>query len=114
MPPYAMPQQMGPMPEPGAPAGPTGPTGPTTPPSPQGLLGAGAATTSPSPVSPEQQSEALMAQFRDISGQIQAIARQYPAAAQDLAVCNDSLINAMTKVLAGMGAEPQSAPPALM
>jgi hypothetical protein len=109
-----MPTQMGPIPEQGQP-GATGPTGPTAPPSPQGLLGEGAASAvTPSPTSPEQQSEALMAQFRDLSSQIQSIARQYPAAAQDLAVCNDSLINAMTKVLSGMSAEPQSAPPVLM
>lgn len=111
--PYPMPTQMGPMPEQGGAPAPTGPTGPTAPPSAQSLLGSGAGTT-PSPTSPEQQSEALLAQFREISSQIQAIARQYPAASQDLAVCNDSLINAMTKVLAGMSAEPQSAPPMLM
>lgn len=110
--PYPMPQQMSAVPQQAGQPAPTGPTGPTEPPTMQGLLGGGQALQ-PSP-SPEQHAEALMAQFRDLSTQIQAIARQYPAAAQDLAVCNDSLINAMTKVLSGMNSEPASAPPTLM
>lgn len=107
-----MPQQL--PAQPGQGPAPTGPTGPTSPPSMEGLLGGGQGGVTPSPVTPEQQAEALMGQFRDLSTSIQALARQFPAAAQDLSVCNDSLINAMTKVLSGMSAESSSAPPVLM
>jgi hypothetical protein len=96
-------------------AGPIGPTGPTSPPTVGGLLGSGAgSSTPPSPApSPEDHVEALLAQFRDLTMQVQALARQYPAAQQDLAIANDSLINAMTKVVASMSAESSSAPPVL-
>lgn len=103
---------MNPVPEQGA--APTGPTGPTSPPSMAGLLGSGAGAGTPaSPVSPEDHVEALLTQFRDLSTQVQALARQYPAAQQDLAIANDALINAMTKVVAGMSSDMGAAPAVL-
>lgn len=111
--PYAMPQQLPSQPEAGQP-GPVGPQGPTSPPSLQGLLGSGAGGgQQSSTVSPEDHVEALLGQFRDLSTQVQALARQYPAAQQDLAIANDALINAMTKVVAGLSAETSSAPAVL-
>lgn len=103
-----MPQQLG--------QGPVGPTGPTAPPTVQGLLPPGGApaqgVAGPSPT-PEQHVEALLGQFRDISTQLQALSRQYPAAAQDLAVANDAIINSMTKIVSGLSAESSSAPSVL-
>lgn len=109
-----MPQQLPEQPEEGA--APIGPTGPTSPPSMAGLLGSGAGSSSPpspAPPSPDEHVEALLGQFRDLTMQVQALARQYPAAQQDLAIANDALINAMTKVVASMSAESASAPPVL-
>lgn len=105
-----MPQQFSP--QPGAEA-PIGPTGPTSPPTVGGLLGPQGAPSQgvagPSPT-PEQHVESILGQFRQLSTQVQALARQYPPAAQDLAVCNDSLINAMTKIVSSLSAESSSAP----
>lgn len=106
-----MPQQLPEQPS----AAPTGPTGPTSPPSMEGLLGQGQEPAAgPASVTPEAHAEALLGQFRELSTQIQAISRQYPAAAQDLAIANDALINGMTKVISSLKAEPDSAPPVLM
>lgn len=101
-----VPQQLG--------QGPVGPTGPTSPPTVQGLLPAAQGAPAqgvagPSPT-PEQHVEALLGQFRDLSTSVQGLARQYPAAAQDLSVANDALINAMTKIVSSMSAESSSAP----
>lgn len=85
--------------------------GPMSPPTAAGLLGQQAA---PSNVTPEDHVQALLDQFRQLSTQVQALARQYPAAQQDLAVANDALIGAMTKVVGSLSAESSSAPQVLM
>lgn len=108
-----MPQQLGAMPGEGAPQAPIGPTGPTSPPTAAGLLPQQQGGTA-SPVSPEDHVQALLDQFRTLSTQVQALARQYPSASQDLAVANDALINAMTKVVSSLSAESSSAPQVLM
>ena len=106
-----MPQGLPAQPEPGASEA---PQGPSAPPSMAGLLGQGGGATAPAPVTPEKHAEELLGQFRELSMQLQALARQYPAAQQDLAVANDALISAMTKVVSALSAESSSAPPVLM
>lgn len=61
--------------------------------------------------SPEQQSQAFMMQTKDLTMQITALARQFPAGAQDYEFAIQALINAMTKVITSMSStEPESAP----
>lgn len=109
-----MPRQLG-AEDPGALA----PAGPQAPPTMEGLLPQSQQTPEQGgpqaqPTSVEDHVEALLQQFRDLSTQVQALARQYPSAQQDLAIANDALINAMSKVVSGLSAESSSAPPSLM
>lgn len=114
MPLAPIPSQLGP-PQGGQAAPPLGPTGPTSPPTMAGLLGAPTeGGASEEPTSPEDHVQSLLQQFRALSMAVQALARQYPAAGQDLAVANDALINAMTKVVSSLSAESSSAPQVLM
>ncbi len=84
--------------------------------------GAGGATMTPpgvdqsaavSPVSPEEQASSLMMQIRQISIQIQGLARQYPAGQQSLMAASDALTQAMTEILVSQSPETGSAPPVL-
>jgi hypothetical protein len=60
---------------------------------------------------PEQQSEAFMAEVRELTIRISALARSFPAGAEDFELAVQNLINAMTKtVIAQSNTEPMSAP----
>lgn len=86
--------------------------GPPPGPSPSNAL-LGPTGSAPAPVgpSPEQQSEALMSEVRDLTMRMTSLARQFPDGADDLEVAIQSLINFMTKtVIASSNTEPSSAP----
>ena len=79
-------------------------------PQPQNLLGPNDAPTQAGPT-PEQAQQALMAEVRDITMRITALARQYPDGAEDAEVATQSLINFMTKcVISSSTTEPSNAP----
>lgn len=61
--------------------------------------------------SPEQLSQAFMAQIRELCMGITSLARNFPAAAQDFELANQNLINGMTKqVISQSNTESASAP----
>ena len=86
------------------------PAAPQPPPASANLLGGDASVAQAGPT-PEQQSQALMAEIRDLSMRITALARQYPQAADDFEVATQSLINSMTKIIVSQSStEPASSP----
>ena len=84
------------------------PQGP--PPASANLLGGDASLAQAGPT-PEQEQAAFMAEIRDITMRITALARAHPEAAEDFEVATQSLINSMTKVIiAASTTEPSNAP----
>lgn len=60
---------------------------------------------------PEQLNEAFMAETQDLTMRITALARQYPAGAENYEIAIQSLIEAMTKsIIASTSTEPAMAP----
>lgn len=64
----------------------------------------------PSPT-PEQQNEAFMLEIQELTQRITALARQFPASAENWEIAIQSLIEGMTKtVIASQTTEPSMAP----